>query len=116
MKKNNEIDDLIEALELLDNQILELTSEMKLISEIKEIHSNPKIVADVLMSKKYADGLIEKLDNASLSQLQNMRANPRNYFRIGTGYYKQAYLEKLLDNQILKTKRKIVLNKLVNDK
>jgi len=108
----NEKNELMEVLGLLDNKILDLTSEMKLINEIQETHSNPKIVADVLLSKKYADGLIEYLDNASLSHLENMKENSSIYFRLGTGYYKQAYLEKLLDKQILKTKRKIVINKL----
>jgi len=109
----NEENDLIEALKICENKISELSEELKLVEKLSTKHNgNMRIVSSALMSKNYADGMIKNLGNATLRQLDNLRANPTDYFRIGERYYDDEYLIKIIDHQILKTKRKNIIERL----
>lgn len=86
---------------------LEKTCEkMELITELTKKYRDNKVVAEMLINKKIEDGILAKLHLASLTQLSMLKKTYK--FR----YYSNDMVTKLIENQVLKTKRKEKLQKI----
>jgi len=83
--------------------------EMELISELTEKYKNNDIVVEKLLFKKIEDGILAKLNTASIYQLKTMKSGYKFH------YYSQDEINKIIDLQVLKTIRLTKLEK-INEK
>jgi len=90
----------------LIEQLKKSCDDLELISELTLKYKDIKVVGEMLFYKKLEEGILNKLMNANVHQLEIMKNSYK--FR----YYKDEYTDKLIDIAIINVTRKNKLNKL----